>query len=128
MGFRQSFNVLRESIGSYVNGVFTPGVRSIITVEASIQPVTEQDLVTAPEGRRISDMVKVYSDTLLQDAVEATGQQPDLIAWRGWAYEINSISVRQMSVISHYKYFTTRRMALPAGYEAMWVAGTLNRG
>jgi len=128
MSFRKPFDVLHESAGAYVSGVFVPGVRSVLGITASIQPATEQDLITAPEGRRISDMVKVYTDTSLQEGGEGTGLQPDLIVWRGYAYEISSISVRQMDVISHYKIYATRRMEAPTGYAAAWVAGTLTRG
>jgi len=128
VSFRKPFDVLHEAAGSYVSGVFVPGVKSSTTIQASVQPVTEQDLITAPEGRRISDMVKIYTDTDLQVGNDGTGLQPDLIVWRGYAYEISSVSVRQMGVISHYKIFAIRRMAAPAGYAAAWVAGTLTRG
>lgn len=128
MSFRKPFDVLREAAGSYVNGVYTAGVKSVISIQASIQPATEQDLITAPEGRRISDMIKGYTDTSLQEGGEGTSLQPDLIVWRGYAYEINSISIRQMGVIDHYKIYATRRMAAPTGYVAAWLAGTLTRG
>lgn len=128
MSFRKTYDVLHESAGSYVSGIYVQGVKTATTIQASIQPATEQDLITAPEGRRISDMVKVYSSTALQEGGEGSNLQPDLIVWNGYAYEISSISVRQMDVISHYKYYATRRMAAPTGYAAAWVAGTLTRG
>lgn len=128
MSFRKPFDVLHESAGAYVNGVFVPGVRSVFGITASIQPATEQDLITAPDGRRISDMVKIYTSASLQEGGEGTGLQPDLIIWRGYAYEVNSIAVRQMDVINHFKVYAIRRMSAPAGYAAAWVSGTLTRG
>ena len=128
MSFRKPYDVLHEAAGAYVSGIFVPGAKSVSSIMASIQPVTEQDMVTPPEGRRLSDMVKIYTDSDLQEAEESTGLQPDLIVWRGYAYEINAKSVRQMDVINHYKVFATRRMAAPTGYAAAWVAGTLLRG
>lgn len=128
MSFRKPFDVLHEAAGSYVSGIYTAGVKTVTSIEASIQPVTEQDLITAPEGRRISDMIKIYTNAPLQEGGEGTNLQPDLIVWRGYAYEINSVSVRQMNVINHYKIYATRRMAAPTGYAAAWVAGTLTRG
>jgi hypothetical protein len=128
MTFRRTYDVLREAAGSYVSGLWVAGAKSVIQIQASIQPVTEQDLITAPEGRRISDMVKVYTSSDLQQGADGTGLQPDLIVWRGYAYEINSIAVRQMDVISHFKISATRRMAAGSGYAAAWVAGTLTRG
>ena len=117
MSFRKTFDVLREAAGSYVNGLYVAGVKSALSIQASIQPVTEQDLITAPEGRRISDMIKVYTNTSLQEGGEETNLQPDLIAWRGYAYEVNSVSVRQMGVINHYKIYATRRMAAPGSWS-----------
>jgi hypothetical protein len=126
--FRKTFDVLHESAGAYVQGIFVAGARSVVPIQASIQPVTGQDMITAPEGRRIQDMVKVYTVSELQEGEEGTGLMPDLIVWRGFAYEVTSIEVRQMDVINHYKITATRRMKAPTGYAAAWVAGTLTRG
>ena len=126
MSFRQSYPVLTETPGGYVNGLFTPGSRALSTVLASIQPVTGEDMITAPEGRRIQDMVKIYTATPLTQSEEATGQQPDIVVWQGYGYEVTSIDVRQAGVIPHYKIIATRRMAVPD--VNAWAAGTLTRG
>ena len=126
MSFRQTVQVLTELPGSYVQGIFTPGARSVITIQASIQPVSGQDMITAPEGRRIQDMIKIYTSTELKQAEEGAGQQPDIVVWQGNGYEITSMDVRQMGVISHYKTFATKRMPVPD--VSAWASGTLNRG
>lgn len=126
MSFRKSFTVLRETPGGYVQGLFVPGPRSTLTIEASIQPATGEDMITAPEGRRLQDMVKAYTSSDLLQGEEATGQQPDIIVWRGYGYEVVSIEARQMGVIDHYKVFASRRMPVPD--VSAWVAGTLKRG
>jgi len=126
MSFRKTFTVLTETPGGYVAGLFVPGTRATASLLASIQPVTGEDMVTAPEGRRIQDMVKIYSSTPLQQAVEATGQQPDIVVWQGYGYEVTSMDVRQMDTIPHYKIIAARRMAVPD--VSAWAAGTLNRG
>lgn len=126
MSFRKPFSVLTESPGSYVEGLFVPGTRSTITIQASIQPVSGEDMITAPEGRRTQDMIKVYTSTELKQADEGTGQQPDIVVWQGFGYEVTSMDVRLMDVIPHYKIFATRRM--PVTDVAAWTAGTLNRG
>lgn len=128
MNFKQSFHVLHEAAGSYVSGVFVPGARTVITILASIQPITAQDMITAPEGRRITDIVKIYSDTYLQESDTGTNIQPDLVVWRGYAYEVHATEVRQMGVINHYKITATRRMSVPSNYLTAWPAGTLARG
>lgn len=126
MSFRKPFNVLTESPGAYVQGLFVPGARSVFVIDASIQPVSGEDMITAPEGRRIQDMIKVYTSIELKQAEEGTGQQPDIIVWQGYGYEVTSIDVRQMDVIPHYKIFATLRMPVPD--VSAWTAGTLTRG
>lgn len=128
MSIRKQFYVLKEAAGAYVAGIFVPGVRSIGTILANIQPMSNQDMVTVPEGRRIDDIVKMYSTYELQGNDSGDGLQPDLVVWRGYAYEITATAVRQMGVINHFKYIAARRMAVPSDYATAWVNGTLNRG
>lgn len=106
MSFRFPQTIKRSAPGTYVNGVFVNGATTEISIQASIQPVTGEDMKTLPEGRRLSDYVKVYTDTLIQNV--ADGQQPDRILWRGHEYEALSMDVRQMAVINHYKVIFSR--------------------
>ena len=117
MSFRRPVYVLTEAPGQYVEGVYQSGVRTPLVIDASVQPVSGEDMITAPEGRRIQDMIKVYTSTEIKQVEEGKNQQPDLILWRGHGYEVTSIDVRQMGVISHYKIFATRRLSVPSGSE-----------
>lgn len=103
MSFRKPIEIKRTSAGSYVSGTFVNGSASTITIEASIQPMKSEDMVTLPEGRRLTDFVKLYTSTNLNTVSETTGQQPDRLTWRGHAYECISVDVHQMDVIPHYK-------------------------
>lgn len=105
MGFRKPQNITRVAVGSYVNGVWVDGGATTLTIQASVQPMTMEDMKTAPEGRRLSDMVKMYTDAdLFTTEDSGENQQPDKLTWRGRQYEIISKGVAQMGVISHYKY------------------------
>jgi len=109
MSFRKPYTVKRTVAGSYVSGVFVEGSETTLSIQASIQPVSGQDMVSIPEGRRSSDMVKVYTDTSLFSQGDAgSGQSPDRVVWLGKDYEIYTKDVRQMGVISHYKYFAIK--------------------
>ena len=105
MSFRKPQTIKRVASGSYVNGDWVNGAASSLTIQASVQPMSMEDMKDAPEGRRMSDMVKMYTDSDLF-TVEDSGenQQPDKLTWRGRDYEIISKGVHQMSVVSHYKY------------------------
>lgn len=86
-------------------GEWVEGDESTISIAASVQPMSMEDMKDAPEGRRLSDTVKMYTDADLF-TVEDSGenQQPDRLNWRGREYEVISKGVHQMSVIPHYKY------------------------
>lgn len=105
MGFRKPQTITREQPGAYVSGVFVPGATSTLTIQASVQPATMEDMKEAPEGRRLSDMVKMYTDADLFTVEDAGhNQQPDKLTWRGREYEVIAKGVHQMGVVSHYKY------------------------
>lgn len=108
MSFRKPQTITRTTAGAYVNGLFVPGTPSSITIQASVQPVTGEDIKALPEGRRLDDYVKVYTDSDLQVLQESTGKQPDKLSWRGHTYECISADVRQMSVINHFKYIFSK--------------------
>lgn len=107
--FRKPQTILRMMPGEYVDGVFIPGVEAPLTIQASVQPLSDTDLINLPSGRRASDVVKMYtvSDLLTTEDMGAD-QQPDKLVWRGTVYEISSKSVRQSDVINHYRYWATK--------------------
>jgi len=109
MSVRKPFTVKRTIPGAYVDGVFVEGSETTFTIQASIQPLSDIDLVAVPEGRRASDMVKAYTDTSLHSqGDQGSGQSPDRIVWLGEDYEVSAKSVRQMCVINHYRYYAIK--------------------
>ncbi len=108
MSFRKPYTITRYAAGTTVKGRFVAGSSSALTIQASVQPVTGEDLKPLPEGRRLDDYVKVYTDSNLQMMQETTGTNPDRLTWRGHTYECISADVRQMDVISHYKYIFSK--------------------
>lgn len=108
MSFRKPQAITRIGAGEYVNGVFVPGVESTIVILASVQPVTAQDIATPPEGKRLSDYVKIYTSSELQVLNEVAGLEPDQLVWRGHTYECTSGDQWQNGVISHRKYLFSK--------------------
>jgi len=107
--FRKPQTILRVLPGAYVDGVFVPGAEATITIQASVQPLSDADLINLPSGRRASDVVKLYtvSDLLTTEDMGAD-QQPDKLVWRGDVFEISSKSVRQSGVLDHFRYWATK--------------------
>lgn len=109
MSFRKPFTIKRTVAGAYVNGVYVEGAESTITIQASVQPISGTDMVVIPEGRRASDIVKIYTDSDLFGQGDAgSGQSPDRLVYRGADYEISTKDPNQSDVINHYRYYAIK--------------------
>ena len=126
MSFRKLKDILREAAGTYTNGVWAPGARSAVTTLASVQPVVMgQDMHALPEGRHLSDFVKLYTNDKLNVTADGEGVQPDIIIHEGYGYELVSIFANQSGVISHYKYIGAKVFKFTT--TADWLSGALKR-
>jgi len=103
MSFRKPQQILRTTPGQYVDGKWVEGAQVTVPIMASVQPVTAEDQIVMPAGKRLSDYVKAYTSTELIPLSEGSEQQPDRLVWRGKEYECIELGVRQMNVINHYR-------------------------
>ena len=127
MTFRTARILLSESPGSYVNGSWVAGLRTANTIQATVQPVVMgQDMASLPEGRRISDFVKIYTGTNLKVTDDGEGVQPDFVVHESSCYELVSRYSNQNGLIPHYKYIAVRQMKFTS--EEDWLDGTIGRG
>lgn len=125
-GFRKPKTILRESAGTYTDGVWSPGARSAFDTSASAQPIIMgQDLQALPEGRHLSDFVKFYDYARLQVTADGEGTQPDIIIHEGYGYELVSIFANQSGVIDHFKYIGSKVFKFTT--TADWISGALKR-
>lgn len=126
MSFRKTKTVFREAIGSYVNGVWTAGARSVVTIQASVQPVSgAQDLQALPEGRHFSDFIKIYTTSRLYVTADGEFTQPDLIVHEGYCYELIDMAANRSGVLNHYKF--TGAKVCKYTTDADWTNGTTKR-
>lgn len=124
--FRKSKTLLRESAGTYTNGNWTPGARSNTTTIASAQPVVMgQDMKALPEGRHLSDFIKLYTSDRLQVTADGEGVQPDIVVHEGYGYELVSFFANQSGVFSHFKYIAVKVFKFTS--VADWQSGALVR-
>ena len=126
MSFRHPKLLLREALGSYVNGQWISGARDTTEIQASIQPVVlGQDMQSVPEGRRQSDFIKIYSTEKLLLASDEPGMQSDIIVHEAQGYELTGTSAYASGVIPHYKYSATKLFNFTS--EEDWLDGTIER-
>jgi len=67
------------SPGQYVEGVWVPGSTSKLTVRGSLQPMSMRDLQMLPEGERVKQTYKLYTDSLLFTGREGAMRSPDRV-------------------------------------------------
>lgn len=124
--FRSLKKLLTEGLGTHTDGIWVPGTHSVSTVLCSVQPVVKAtDLVSLPEGRHLSDYVKVYTDTKLKIAEDGTNVQSDIIVNGDFGYEIVDVAENQSNVIPHYRYIAYKIFRFTN--DNAWITGTLKR-
>ncbi len=106
--FRKPLTVKRPAGGSYVNGKWVEsGAPSEITIKASVQPATTEDLQSLPENRRQYGAYRVYSSTQFQ-SLEEDENNPDVVVIGGNDYEIAQVQPWQNGIVPHYKAIAVR--------------------
>jgi hypothetical protein len=84
-----------------------------------------QDMHALPEGRHLSDFVKLYTNDKLNVTADGEGVQPDIVIHEGYGYELVSIFANQSGVINHYKYVGSKVFKFTI--TADWLSGALKR-
>lgn len=101
--FRSSFTLKRKSAAdTYVNGKFVAATTTSTTIQASVQPLSGQEMLLLPEARRTSQAVRIYTDTQLRVANTIAGYNADIVTAFGSDFEIISCEPWQSNVINHY--------------------------
>ena len=108
--FGASYTVTRYGSGSFSNGDWTPGSPSTFSIVASIQPISKPDLVTIPEGHRISDVKQVFTTTELR--TRNGDADPDRITINSEAWEVYSVD-HWPEFADHYVALVSRVSVTP---------------
>lgn len=92
--FNQTVTGTRKNGGSYVAGVWTPAATSALSIAASVQPASENELKLLPEGRREDGAyaLRSRSEILMGDVFLIGGEPHEIIKRQVW----------QNGVIPHY--------------------------
>lgn len=124
--FRKPLSVLHETAGTYTNGVWSGGTRSVSSVQMSAQPLNSgQEMEALPEGRHLSESKKFYSSVKLKTTADGENIQPDIVVHGGYGYELVSAFDNQSGVINHYRYIGIKIFKISSTTD--WTNGTLKR-
>jgi len=105
--FRKDVTVKRYADGAYVNGVWVEGAETTLTVKASVQPATTEDLQSLPENRRQLGAYRIYTDSELKSVVE-NANNPDKVVIDSTDYEVAQVQPWKNGLIEHYKALAVR--------------------
>ena len=87
----ETLTVERYAAGTWVEGVFTKGVQSILNVEASVQPLRGNEIKLLPEHRRTAEAIKIYTETKMRTTDELNQLPADVITHDGKRFEIHKV-------------------------------------
>ncbi|QKJ86681.1 hypothetical protein PMPD1_1731 [Paramixta manurensis] len=62
-----------------------------------------------PEGRRVNDYYRLYSDAKLQVIGDGENFQPAIVTIDEFEYELTYRETWQSGIIPHYKYYAVRK-------------------
>lgn len=102
--FRKAFTIERQAPGTFVNGKPVPGAITNMTIMATVQPLSGDEILLMPEGERKSQYVTIFTDTLLNaPSTSPVGFYADTILAFGQKYKVLVVEPWQSDVINHYK-------------------------
>ena len=92
--------------GDYVAG----GLSAVKIFHGTVQPLTDAEVESLPEGERTKGAVKVYTGTRLAVATKGkVAVKGDLVVFDGRLFEVISSSTYSSGLLPHYKYIGVYR-------------------
>ena len=103
--FNTQVSGTRKSSGQYVDGVWVPTNGSSLSIAASIQPASENELKLLPQGRREGGAYALRSKSEIKEG--------DVFTLYGDAHEVVKRQVWQNGVLPHYLGVAVRELKTP---------------
>ncbi len=118
--FRIPLTLYRKNTGSYVNGQWIEGTETAIPITASVQPLTGEDVLLLPEGRRNSKSYALFTSTPIKTLNTNNTKNTDQIQIFGERFEIIKVEIWQnnpsvFAVTNHYKMIVVKLEAITIG-------------
>lgn len=106
--FRRPLTVTRYANGQWVDGIWQEGVAETLTMHASVQPTSPDDMVALPEGRRDRQAFTLYSNEALRVADDDGGTNADKVEISGATYEVSARQPWQNGIVPHHRSIVTK--------------------
>ena len=73
------------------NGDYTAGVPIISTIQAVIQSLNSNELLTLPEGERTKKLIKIHTKEVLKTVDVASSTSADKVVYGGETYKVINV-------------------------------------
>ena len=94
-------NVLRSARGEYIKGEFKDSETQKMVICANVQPFDYRQLIREPQGRRIRDAIRIYSEEKL--IPQNDGIAADRVEYLGNVYEVYQVKAYLNTSLRHFK-------------------------
>lgn len=101
-----SYVVTRRGPSGYSDGIRVPPDTEALTIVASVQPLSGQEVRRMAEGKRDREAMAVYTATELRGSGSAF--EPDLIAIDGAVFEVDKVE-RWAAAGNYYRAVVLRK-------------------
>jgi hypothetical protein len=98
--------------GEWVNGRYERGAPTVVQFNASVQPMTPNEMLLLPEGQRATETVKIYAcSNAMKVANISTGESGDLLEIEGVSFQVQQVTRYLLpgSALSHWKAIAVRK-------------------
>ena len=89
------------------DGRFTAGASTSTTIQASVQPATDQDLQLLEEGYRRREAKRVYTTSELRTASQHDATNADILTIGGVSFQVQVVD-HERKIIPHYRAIVVR--------------------
>ena len=98
--FRSPVTIIHKEGGHYVDGHWVNGTETQRTIMADIQSWKQEKMEKLPEGRRLDQTDKMFTDEPLDTVND---DEPDIVLVDGVRYEVLACYPFQHNLVNHYK-------------------------
>ncbi len=102
--FGETITIRRMSgNGALVNGVYRGAPTSDSKITASVQVLSANEMLLLPEGDRLKEAIKIYSDVPLMVSSNDNLREADVVFWDNRAFEVQKVEKWQQLDLKHYR-------------------------
>lgn len=103
--FARTYTYQRRNPTTLVKGrVAADDLQAPVSFRATIQPLSGRELLLLPEGQRVREYVKIYTDAALKMTDQPSKTKGDLVTYNGCQWEVTQANTWDPDNYAHSKF------------------------